>query len=305
MRSIILVFILIFSWSAVTANEDILLYKIENKENTVSAETIAAGLAKQGYTIAKDQDMNGPYKKQFQQTSFKSYDLMSVYYPEIAQSLVMKYAESGIFAPFSLAVYQREGEDYLYIALLTALAQAKILDVQDPLFQKLEVLNRKAIQTILPSAEEMTLEYAPVKTDERLYTKYSFEIDDEDALEAREEMIMLMTEGMKPSGFVVANYLDLNAELQENGKDDYLFYDAYSLCKLKVIYELSKTKPEAGAFAPCTMVIYHKKGSNTTEIASLNIYNLTSTLAIKDDALLQVLEKAQTDMAAVIEEATE
>lgn len=119
-----------------------------------------------------------------------------------------------------------------------------------------------------------SLGYVPLETDEKLYTKYSFDIDDEDALEAHEEFIMLLSEGMKPSGFVVANYLDFNKELQEAEKDDYLFYDAYSLCKLKIIYELSKTKPEAGAFAPCTMVIYHKKGSNKTEIASLNIYNL-------------------------------
>lgn len=305
MKLIILMFTLVLTWSTATANEEILLYKVANKSNTVSAETIAAALTKEGYHVAKNQDMNGPYKKQFGKTTFQSYNLMSVYHPEIAQTLVLKYPESGIFAPFSLAVYQHEGEEYLYIALLTAVAQAKILDVVDPLFEKLEALNRKSIQQILPDAQEVTLDYAPEKTKEKLYTKYSFEIDDEDAMEAREEMIMLMTEGMKPSGFVVANYLDFNTELQAAGKDDYLFYDAYSLCKLKVIYELSKTKPEAGAFAPCTMVIYHKKGSNTTEIASLNIYNLTSTLAIKDGAILEILEKAQTDMAAVIEEATE
>ena len=304
-RVMLFVTIVILALTNASGDEDILLYKIENSENLISADTIASSLSKSGYIVAKNQDMNMPYKIQFQKSSFKSYNLMSIYNPDIAKESVLKYAESGLFVPFSIAVYQRENENYLYIALLNSTTIEKILNVIDPLFTKLEILNRKTIKKILPTAVEVKLNYKPIKTDEKLYTKYSFEVDDEDALEAYEDFKMLLTEGMKPSGFVVANYIDFNKDLKEDKHDDYLFYDSYSLCKLKIIYELSKTKPEAGAFAPCTMVVYHKKGSNQTELVSLNINNLTSTLALKDKNLLQMLKKAQQDMTEIIEDSSE
>ncbi len=305
MKKMIVMCLLLFIHGTAFANDDILLYKVENKDLKVSAQTLTDGLTAHGYVVAKNQDMNGPYKKQFGTTTFQSYNLMSVYHPETSVELVPKYAQSGIFTPFSIAVYQRQGEDFLYIALLTAKAQQNIIQKQDSLFSDLEVLNKKTIASILPEAIETPVGYENVKTDKPLYTQYSFDVDDDEAMEAMSDLMMMMQNGMKPSGFVVANYIDFNAVLKEEKKYDYLFYDAYSLCKLKIIYELSKTKPEAGAFAPCTMVIYHKKGSNKTKIVSLNIDNLTSTLAIDDKGLLTMLEKAQSDMQHIIEESAE
>jgi len=287
------------------SNADILLYKVPNKDHKITAQTLADGLTINGYTVAKNQDMNGPYEKQFKTTTFDSYNLMSIYHADTSTVLVPKYAHSGIFTPFSIATYQRKGEDAFYIALLSAKAQENILKVKDELFEKLEKLTKETIVKVLPTAVETTLPYDAVSTDEPLYTKYSFEVDDEDAMEARGDLMMMMESGMKPSGFVVANYIDFNKVLVEAKKEDYMFYDAYSLCKLKIIYELSKAKPEAGAFAPCTMVIYHKKGSNKTEIVTLSIANLTSTLAIKDKKLLEMLNKAQGTMKSIIEDSAE
>lgn len=305
MQKLILVLIIFLGTTLWANNTDIILYKVANKDHTVTAKTVANGLTLGGYMVAKNQDMNGPYEKQFKTTTFESYNLMSVYHPETSTTLVPKYAKSGIFTPFSVATYQRKGEDDFYIAFLSAKAQENILKIKDTLFEKLEKHTKEIIVKTLPTAMETTLPYDAVATSESLYTKYSFEVDDEEAMEARGDMMMMMESGMKPSGFVVANYIDFNKVLIEEKKEEYLFYDAYSLCKLKIIYELSKEKPEAGAFAPCTMVIYHKKGSNKTEIVTLSIANLTSTLAIKDKKILEMLKKAQGTMKSIIEDAAE
>ena len=289
-------------WSG---NTDIRLYKVPNKDHKITAQTLADGLTINGYVVSKNQDMNGPYEKQFKTTTFDSYNLMSVYHPETSVALVPKYAHSGIFTPFSIATYQKKGEDDFYIAFLSAKAQQNILKVKDELFTKLEAHTKETIAKVLPTAAETTLPYDVVSTDKPLYTKYSFDVEDKEAMEARGDLMMMMESGMKPSGFVVANYIDFNKVLQEEKKEDYMFYDAYSLCKLKIIYELSKNKPEAGAFAPCTMVIYHKKGSNKTEIVTLSIENLTSSLAIKDKKLLEMLTKAQNTMKDIIEDSAE
>jgi len=305
MQKILLICMILTANCLWAKNTDILLYKVPNKDHKITAQTLGDGLTLNGYTVAKNQDMNGPYEKQFKTTTFVSYNLMSIYHAETSTTLIPKYAHSGIFTPFSIATYQRKGEDDFYIALLSASAQENILKVKDALFAKLEKLTKETIEKVLPTAMETTLSYETVSTDEALYTKYSFEVDDEDAMEARGDLMMMMESGMKPSGFVVANYIDFNKVLIEEKKEEYMFYDAYSLCKLKIIYELSKAKPEAGAFAPCTMVIYHKKGSNKTEIVTLSIANLTSTLAIKDKKMLEMLSKAQDTMKSIIEDSAE
>ena len=305
MKKMILVFVMLMTSMIAANNTDIVLYKVSNKDHKITAQTLADGLTTNGYVVSKNQDMNGPYKIQFKQTDFTSYNLMTIYHHDTSVALVPKYAHSGIFTPFSIATYQKKGDENFYIALLSAKAQENILKVTDPLFAKLEKNTKALISKILPTAVESSLPYDSVKTNESLYTKYTFEVDDADAMEARSDLMMMMESGMKPSGFVVANYIDFNKVLHEEKNEDYMFYDAYSLCKLKIIYELAKTKPEAGAFAPCTMVIYHKKGSNKTEIVTLSIANLTSSLAIKDKKILEMLTKAQGTMKNIIEDAGE
>lgn len=306
MKKIIITLILFVSYMAAAGNVDIVLYKAANKEHKITAQTVADALTANGYVVAKNQDMNGPYRKQFKASGFDSYNLISVYDPEISVALISKNAHTGIFTPFSVATYQRKGEDDFYIAFLSAKAQENIVKMKDELFAKLEKKTRESIAKTLPMAVEASaLPYDAIPTDKPLYTKYSFEVDDEEAMDARSDMVMMLESGMKPSGFVVANYIDFSKVLGEHKKDDYIFYDAYSLCKLKIIYELSKKNPEAGAFAPCTMVIYHKKGSNKTEIVTLSIDNLTSSLAIKDKKILEMLVKAQETMKSIVEDASE
>jgi len=298
-RAIILVALLL-TWA--NANDDILLYKIENKSHTVTATTVSDGLEINGYVIAKNQDMNSPYQRQFGKTVFATYNLMSVYHSDFANKMALKYDNAGIFVPFSVVVYQRLNDDYLYVAFLSAKAEEKILNKQDKLFTQLETLNKNTIKKILPKAKEVSLDYKPTKANGKLYTKYSFDVDDEDAQDTYDDMMMQMSGNMNMSGFVAANHLDFNEELKNDGVNDYIFYHSYSLCKLKIIYELSKKSPEAGAFAPCTMIIYHKKGSNKTQIVSLNIHSLISMLALKDKDLIKMLTSTQAEMQSIIED---
>ena len=305
MKRVLVIYIIMFTMVFASTNKDIILYKIPNKDLKISAQTIVDGLILQGYTVSKNQDMNGPYEKQFKATLFNSYNLISVYHRDIAVKLIPKVPKSGIFTPFSIVTYQKKGEDDFFIAFLSAEAQQHILKVKDSYFNNLEKKTRETIIKTVPLAVEESLSYGSIVTEKPLYTEYSFDVKDKEAIEARDDMTMMMESDMKPSGFVVANYIDFNQVLNEEKVNDFIFYDAYSLCKLKIIYELSKKHPEAGAFAPCTMVIYHKKKSNKTKVVTLSIENLTSSLAIKDKTILKMLVKAQDTMKRIIEDSAE
>jgi uncharacterized protein (DUF302 family) len=84
--------------------------------------------------------------------------------------------------------------------------------------------------------------------------------------------------------------------------DWYDFYDVYSICKIPVIYEVSKRYPEAGAFAPCSAYIYKKKGEEEVHMAFPNVYKWIASLNITDQASIDVLTDAQKRFEQVLED---
>ncbi len=286
------------------ANDEIILFGTEAKVSPTQIEEV---FQKAGYSIQQNRDMNGPFKKQFGKSGFEVYNLLTLYYPKIAMELVVKNPDSGVFAPFSIVIYQKKGDKYLYAGVLSAKAKAKILGLNLPV-ELLEELERKNINTLkkaLKNPKKVELAYKPKPVKKSLLTKFSVEVEEDEALDAKEEIEMVIEDGLKPIGFVMANFNDFNYDLKEAGIDDFIFYDTYSLCKLKVIYTVSKIRPEAGVFAPCTLAIYQKKKENRMNILFPNIYNWISTLNIEDKEALKELQKAQEDMVKVIKSAIE
>ncbi len=294
--------LILFFIVGVFANDEIIIYSTSAK---ITPAGIEKTFKKEGYNIQTNRDMNIPYKKQFKQTDFEIYNLMTVYYPKITKELVLKDPDSGIFAPFSIVIWKKKGEKNIKVGVLSAKAKAKILGFKfdDKLLNKLEEKNIKTIKEALPNAKKVSLSYKPKPIKENLKTKYSFNVSDKEAIEVKDELEMMIEDGLKPIGFVMANFNEYNYDLTHAGNKDFIFYDTYSLCKLKVIYTVSKIRPEAGVFAPCTMAIYQKKGSGKMVIVFPNIYNWISTLNLTDKTAIKELKKAQKDIVNVIENA--
>lgn len=93
-------------------------------------------------------------------------------------------------------------------------------------------------------------------------------------------------------------------DFDEYNKEWYTFYNAYSICKIKVIYTVSKLHPEAGAFAPCTMFMYHKKNDNTIHIGFPTVHKWISALNITDKESIDVLTDAQNRFETILAKIT-
>ncbi len=284
------------------ANEHIIMY---STTKNITPKHIEEVFQKAGYSVEQNRDMNGPFLKQFKHSDFAIYNLMTVYYPKITMPMVLQNPDSGVFAPFSIVIFKKKGSKKTYTAVLSAKAKANILGLKldSKILADLEKINRTTIQKALPDAKEEHLDYKPKKVKEKLLTKFSFEVAPDEALDVKDEVEMMIEDGLKPIGFVMANFNDFNYDLKEAGKDSFIFYDTYSLCKLKVIYTVAKIRPEAGVFAPCTLAIYQKKGEDTMHIVFPNIFNWIATLNIEDKKAIEALQKAQKDMIAVIKNA--
>jgi uncharacterized protein (DUF302 family) len=114
---------------------------------------------------------------------------------------------------------------------------------------------------------------------------------------------MSIDNGLEMYGFVVPS--KLNAISYLGKKSQYEFFQTYSICKLPVIYTVSKSKPEAGAFAPCSLVMYKKKSEDKIIIAFPNVHNWMSSAKVKSKDATDILLKAQKQFESILAEAIE
>jgi len=289
------------------AKGDLHLFSIDNKDGKITPYMIEEALNNGGMHVELNSNMIGPFKKQFKETKYKVFTLMTFWSKKYTKELVDKYPKAGAFTPMGMGIYQAKDEDTLHLSVLTADAQEKILGIKDPLLKKIEAQVLAVIKKNFPNAKH-TLSEDSLKSSYNLVTTYEMEVDpDDDIEEVQEEFIMNLEAGFKPFGFVVPEYMDLNEVLTEDGKVEspYDFYLTYSICKLPVIYTVSKSRPEASAFAPCTTMIYKKKDENKVVVGFPGVYNWLSSARVEDKAAKAELLKAQKDFESILKDITE
>jgi uncharacterized protein (DUF302 family) len=110
---------------------------------------------------------------------------------------------------------------------------------------------------------------------------------------------------LAPNGFVIAGHNNLGDDFEESNYNAFDFYEVYSICKLPVIYTVAKTRPEAGAYAPCSLYLSKKKDEEMMQVGFPSVYNWMSSMAIESKEDLEVLENAQAGMKKILSGLTE
>jgi uncharacterized protein (DUF302 family) len=308
MRNIILTIAIIFATTTLNAQGDLHLFDLNNKDGKVTSKTIEQAFIKNGFTIGVRSEMNGPFKKQFKQTDFKSFTLLTVFHTKLTQDLVNKYPQAGVFAPMGVGIYQRLNDDILHVSILTSDAQAKILGIKNNnILKNIEIDMLNVFKIALKDSKHHLSEDS-ISESRKLITRYELELDeDSDPDEVLEEVEMTLDAGFDPRGFIVAAFSYYNDVLNPKDSEDsvFNFYKTYSICKLEVIYTIAKTRPDAAAFAPCTTMIYKKRDENKVVMGFPSVYNWMSSAIIKDKKSKAVLQKAQNDFEDILKEITE
>lgn len=301
MRKIYVLIMAIFMTSALSAAGDLHLFEVENRDGAITPQKIEEAFVKDGFGIAVNSNMITPFTLQFKETKFKVFTLMTVYHKQTSFDLVKKYPVAGIFTPLGIGIYQDKNENTLHVSVLTSDSLSKIMGVKDELVKKLESEVLAALKKALPNAKHK-LSSDALDESRALITKYELKVGDDDVKTARENTILGLNNGLSLYGFIVAGKLDLNAQMKDSPYD---FYEGYSICKLPVIYTVALTKPEAAAFAPCTLAIYKKKGEDKVVLEYPAVYNWISSALIKDKDGVSVLLKAQEQFEVILAEIVE
>jgi len=288
------------------AKGDLHLFDIENKKGSITPQKIEDVLKTNGFAVDVNSEMNLPFTKQFKKTTFRIFTLMTFHHKKLAEELVKQYPQAGVLTPMGIGIYQSLDEDTLHLSLLTSDAQAKILGSDTKILKEIESALLASIKKSFPNAKHSISEDS-LKESRDLITKYELELDGADWEDAKEETEMNLEAGFEPFGFVMPNYLDFNAEMTKGDtvESPYDFYVTYSICKLKVIYTVALSRPEASAFAPCTTMLYKKKDEDKIVMGFPAVYNWMSSAKVEDADSKAVLMKAQKDFESILRDITE
>jgi uncharacterized protein (DUF302 family) len=284
---------------------DFHLFSIPNADGKINAAVIEKALEANGFFISADSEMTHPFEVQFQHNDFAAFNLLTVYHKKDALSLVKAHPDAGIFVPMGIGIYQRKGDSNLHVSVLTAAAQKKIAGFDAPEFVKIEQEILSTLKNTFPKAKHVLSETS-LPSEGKLLSRYTRESDAASWKNDKESTEMMIEDGLKPAGFVMSNFTDFQSELtRDGGQSPFDFYDTYSICKLKVIYTVAKTRPEAAAFAPCTLMVYKKTGTNEIVMGFPGVYNWMSSARVSDPEAKAVLIQAQKDFESVLQSATE
>jgi len=294
---------------ALNAAQDIRIFTADNNGGKVTAKTIEKAFKDAGFYFTGNNDMNKAFEAKFKTHTHDVYNLMTLHKKDVVNKLAKKYPEIALFTPLSMSVFTRKGEKTISVSSMSADGIAKVTGI--PADDADLVTYMKEIADVfakaLPNGKFEKVNYKIEKPEGDLVKRFTMGMDVEsDEVEDELEGIQEELEaGLETAGFVLAGYNKLGEDFAKAGNEAYDFFDVYSICKVAVIFEVSKTHPEAGAFAPCVFYMYKKKGEKEVHFAYPSVYNWLSSIDVADKASKDVLLKAQKAMNAAVDEATE
>jgi len=315
MKSIIKGLVAVLLLTGITANaaQDIQIYTTDNSKGKITGATIEKTFADAGFLISGNNDMNIAFKSKFQKTNHKMYHLFTFYKKDIVLELIKITPKAALFTPLSMSFYMNKGSNDISVSSISLQGMSKVTGIpaDNKYMLAYSKLIKETLAKALPGGHFEKTSYKILKPRGNLITTFTYEmeLDEGNSADAIEEELEGFQEELESSletvGFVIAGFNKLADEFKESGYDKYDFFDAYSICKLPVIFEVSKTHPEAGAFAPCTVYMYKEQGNKTIQIQYPSVNNWISSLDIKDEPSIKVLTDAENRMIELINETTE
>ncbi len=312
MKSMIkgLVTVLLLATAVVaSAAQDIQIYTADNSNGKITPQTIEQSFKDAGFYITTNNNMNRAFDSKYKVTNHKLYHLLVLHKEDIASKLIKTNVNAALISPLSMSIYTNKGSNNISVSSISLDGMSKLTGIAKTNKDLIELnkIVRGVLQKALPNGKFEKTSYKILKPQGELVTRFIGEMDVEpkeieDELEGLQEEL----EGsLETVGFVIAGFNKLQEVFSEDEKAKYDFFDAYSICKIPVIFAVAKTHPEAGAFAPCTFYMYKEKGSNMVHMSYPSVYNWLSSLSIEDKAATDVLIKAQKVMVDLLNEVTE
>ena len=278
------------------------IFSVDNSKGAINAKSIEEAFNASGVVVDVNNDMNSIFSKRYGKVHHKNYNLAIFTNSEIVSKLMKKYPTIGLITPLSMSIYEDAANKTINISTLSLAGMARITKIPatDPDLMAYAKAVDTALHQALPNGKYLPVDHN-TKPSKPLITEYTieFELEDGDTYADAKDSFKEEFEGeLGPVGFLVPKSYTLE-------HDDYDFFDTYSIIRFNAIYPVSKDHPDAGAYAPFSLVIYKKKGEDAAHIAFPSIHNWITDLDITDKETADTVSKTHGMVTTILEELTE
>ena len=286
--------------------QDVQVYTTANADDKVSTKSIEDAFDSVGLSVPGNNDMNKPFSMRFKKTHYKTYNLAMYISNDLTFNLLKKYPSFGALTPLTMSIWEdKDGNMNISTLTINGMARATQIPVNDPDLIAYGELINKALKTAMPNGHYKELTTTPSHNGKSLQVNFETEVELDEGSTYEEYIDDFESEfegEMEPVGFLLPNYTNVQEEIfDDKGYTGvYDFFHTYSICKFEVIFPVSKTHPEAGAWAPCSFYLYKKSDENVMRMGFLGVENWITTLDIQDKESIEPLQKAQGTIKDII-----
>ena len=261
-----------------------------------------------GFNLSNEHKrVNDQYEAKYGSTILDVLSFMPIVNDKVILPLLNIDPRIAGFAPFNFLIHKKLDENITHIGHLQPKVMLDILGIND----------KKVRDTFTNTFTSLDNMVAKELGGDKTYTKYKtlpkntminfeYEFDrPEDIDDFIDEFQNKFEMAFINKKYLIAgyhNFMDSTDDAEEILKD----YDAfwtYSLCHLEFSYGMFDNKgarPEAGLFAPCTMYMYIKKGTNKLVVGMFRLHNWSDTLNITDPKRLALVEKLDIEIPQIL-----
>jgi uncharacterized protein (DUF302 family) len=282
--------------------QNLQIFSVDNSKGAINAKSIEKAFNDSGVKVDVNNDMNSIFSKRYGKVHHKNYNLAIFTHAKIVSKLMKKYPSIGLITPLSMSIYEDAAKNTINISTLSLAGMARVTKIPatDPDLIEYAKAVDTALHKALPNGKYLPVNHN-TKSSKPLTTEFTieFELEDGDTYaDAKESFEEEFESELGPVGFLIPKSYKLE-------HDDYDFFDTYSIIRFNAIYPVSKNHPDAGAYAPFSLVVYKKKDEDVTHIAFPSIDNWISDLDITDEATVKAVRETHNMMKTILEELTE
>ena len=259
---------------------------------------------KYGVKTLEDGKSNPNYDTKWQET-LDNLGFFSVANDVKLRELLIKAPELGGFSPFNLHIYKKKNENKSYVGHIVPSTMLDIVGVKDKdirtkfeaMFPALDELVQKEIGGKVEISEFKALP-------QKKMMKFELTFDrPEDLGDYIDEFQEGFEEVFEKNQYIIAGYKNFK-ESYDDLKLEFGKYDAYfvySLCHFTYSYNMfNKGRPDAGAFAPCSMYMYIEKDSNKLIIGMPMLSNWTAVMNLQDAVMNKSVEDLDKEIIKIM-----
>jgi len=282
--------------------QNIQIFSVDNTKGTHNAKSIEKAFNTSGLVVDVNNDMNSIFSKRYGKVHHKNYNLAIFTNPTLVSKLMKKHPKIGLITPLSMSIYEDGTKNTINISTLSLAGMSRVtgIPVVNPDLIAYAKSVDLALHKALPNGAYLPVSHS-TKIPSPLITEFSIELEVEKGdtyADAKDSFKEEFESELGPVGFLIPKSYTLAHE-------DYDFFETYSIIRFNAIYPVSKDHPDAGAYAPFSLVIYKKKGEKNTHIAFPSISNWISDLDITDKEALKEIKKTHEMIKDILEELTE